>query len=594
MARNVIDSLLISLGVVVDPKSKGAAKDLVTSLDKIKSSAAKAKAATAELGASMRELGMIAAGAATVVTGLFAALANNTLGVAEDAKYIERQAKLLGLTAEQYQTLRGVTQSYGVDQRDLTDSMAQFSQKLTEAREGNQTAIETFSQLGITMEEVRAATPNDMLGLLAEGAERTAGSIEGMTAVSRILGEEAFKQLGPLLVQGRQNLDRLRKAYLETGAVLTTEQLDKYEQLSSLWKELKMRMNTLRIVIATAFLPALTKILERLRGFLDRNADLIRSGLERWVKKIGEWYDWLAERVERVDKFVRRTLGWTRILELIRNAVIGVASAFLLFKVGGAVYNGLVAINSLIGVMAAALGIGMAPAAAALAAIAALIFYVGTALAATLIVAEDFNEFMWGTKKSLLGAFVDTWKQVQGPIGFLARSLDGLREFGANNVRIFNALGDILNNVFVIGLNAVNSAIEDLMNSDAGRFLIQFGQDAAKNLEPLLGILTHIEVTIRSIMLSLQGGFADRLEGFAGLTAAYAGGAPAPVPAAAIAPAPMASAARAPFAPVTNSITTTNSIAVSGGDPIANARAVRDILQRDQRIAMAKARGGAR
>lgn len=594
MARNVIDSLLISLGVVVDPKSKGAAKDLVTSLDKIKSSAAKAKAATAALGASMRELGLIAAATKAAVSGLFTGLAANTLLVAEDAKLIERQAKLLGLTAEQYQTLRGVTQAYGVDQRDLTDAMAQFAGKLGEARDGNQATIDTFQQLGISMEEIRAATPNDMLELLAEAAERTAGSIDGISAVSKVLGEEAFKQLGPLLVQGRQNLERLRKAYLETGAVLTTEQLDKYEQLSSLWKELKMRMNTLRIVIATAFLPALTKILERLRGFLDRNADLIRSGLERWVKKIGEWYDWLAERVERVDKFVRRTVGWTRILELIRNAVIGVASAFLLFKVGGAVYNGLVAINSLIGVMAAALGIGMAPAAAALAAIAALIFYVGTALAATLIVAEDFNEFMWGTKKSLLGAFVDTWKQVQGPIGFLARSLDGLREFGANNVRIFNALGDILNNVFVIGLNAVNSAIEDLMNSDAGRFLVQFGQDAARNLEPLLGILTHIEVTIRSIMLSLQGGFADRLEGFAGLTAAYAGGAPAPVPAAAIAPAPMASAARAPFAPVTNSITTTNSIAVSGGDPIANARAVRDILQRDQRIAMAKARGGAR
>ena len=294
MAKKVIESLVVQLGVVADPSSAknikavsasfnkmnkeaiNAVKNLTAVQKKMKSLSAKdignfangiqsIRGDFSDFGSEISSMVGWIAKVAVAIGGVTAALAANTIAIAKDSQQIERQADLLDLTTDSYQEIRGVLEGFGVDQRNMTDIFGQIAQYTKAAEDGSATAIQTFEELGISVDDLKGKNMEEMFYLVADGA-RTAKNQAG--TLNKLLGEEAFKQAGPLLIQGADAIRELQTQYRELGGVIQKEQLVRYKQLALVVSRFGIQLRALRIGIATAFLPAMSRFkngLKRIR-----------------------------------------------------------------------------------------------------------------------------------------------------------------------------------------------------------------------------------------------------------------------------------------------------------------------------------------
>jgi len=252
-------------------------------------------------------------------------------------------------------------------------------------------------------------------------------------------------------------------------------------------------------------MPILNKAIKRITDWMDTNRKIIRDGLETWINRVGHAYDFIAERVEAVDKVVQEKLGgWSNFLDNVAIAVGVAAAAFMVFQVGGAIALGLIGISATIVAIDAALavlGVELLPfiAIVGLVALAFGIFVIE--VVAVVAALEDMYAYFSG-KDSLIGRFIDKFKTADGVFGAWARTVQsvfqavkdlyGVFAFLYKKVSDFIVATPILGKIF----NAViGSMYEFFMNkirimTAALEFFIGLIGGGARNVSTVAGWIT--------------------------------------------------------------------------------------------------------
>lgn len=385
MATDIIRDLAIRLGLVGAPATKKQLREVDREVERLKQGMEDAASWALRAGVAV----------ATFAVGAATALGALTIQTGQHATEVERQARLLNLSRKEYQEWLFVTESFGGTASDLADSFLQINEASQRALDGSTEMVANFRMLGIGTAELRNKNPSQLFDLLAERLATTADRGKAMAAVSRLLGEEAARKLGPALLSGADAVKQLRLEATELGVVMNDDQLRVTKAVATQWTRLKAVARGLRNEIGAALAPMVERYLRGLMGWVKANRQLISSRIEAWVER-------LRVSIDLLNAAVRVIGGWDNVLMAVAT---GAGVLTLLANLGrieaavGAIGAALKVLRALAATAGIAIGAPFIPVAVIIAGLAGALFLLG------LVVDDVVTHFRGG--QSVLGGWLE-------------------------------------------------------------------------------------------------------------------------------------------------------------------------------------------
>ncbi|MDX1388214.1 MAG: hypothetical protein R3344_03440, partial [Acidobacteriota bacterium] len=216
-------------------------------------------------------LGTIAVGAAAGIVAL-------TKRAAEAADRLIKLAEGTGTSVEFLSRLSFAADQSGTSLDALSPVFRRLSRFQQEAIRGNKAVIADFERLGITVDDLRDAKPEDLFLDVADGLSRLPSASE-RTAIGFRLVADNIQELSPLLNQGREGIEALMGQADEFGVTVSTRFArqsavfgDRLDLVGKLFQGIGQE-------IAVAVLPVLSKLLDLFLRGARRVLPLFRQAL---------------------------------------------------------------------------------------------------------------------------------------------------------------------------------------------------------------------------------------------------------------------------------------------------------------------------
>lgn len=187
------------------------------------------------IGQSVKGLGAgLAAGFA--VAGV-SSLASDAFAM---ASALSEAAAQTGVTVEQLQRLRLAAAQNGSSADAMDKSLSRLSVKLGEAQSGSKSAAEAFTNLGISVEQLKGLNAGDAFALITDKISQIKDPTLQAAYAKQIFGKSAAELL-PILKAGTVALDEATAASKRNGEI-STEDAAKLDELADSWDMLKTRV----------------------------------------------------------------------------------------------------------------------------------------------------------------------------------------------------------------------------------------------------------------------------------------------------------------------------------------------------------------
>lgn len=349
-----------------------------------------------------------------VVLGLTGALLQTARATAAAGDDAAKTGKRIGLTAAEVQELSFAAELSDASVTDLEAGMRRLTKTASDAQRGLSTATDAFGDLGINVEDASGElkAPLDLFLETAQAMSEVENDTKRAALAQEVFGRGGAR-LVPLLVQGRDGIEALRKEARALGFVFDEEGAAAAEKFSDDVVELRKIMEGLRNTVGLAVLPVFSELIEGFRDWFKANRDVIRQRVERVAERLADGLRRLVTVLTRVDRVVRERLGgWEVVLASILALLALLASA--------RVFVGIVTLVQAVGAAFSILGtIG----AAGVAQIAGAIALVGAAVGLLFLIVEDLVVFMRGGE-SAIGAFFDRFERGRDVLPALRELMD--------------------------------------------------------------------------------------------------------------------------------------------------------------------------
>ena len=196
-----------------------------------------AEAGVDKLGRAMRDMAESAVdnlksmSAKDVITDIAGAF-----GAATDmASEIKQQAAMYGVSIEKLQELKFVAEQGGGTVEELGDAMVTLAERSIEAQGGSEDMIAAFQRMGISLNELKGMTPDELFMRVGAAARSAGKDSQFFKDAQDLLGTS--KDVLPMMAQDMDTL--IAKAH-EYGLVLSggsVEALDQTGKAIAIWKQ---------------------------------------------------------------------------------------------------------------------------------------------------------------------------------------------------------------------------------------------------------------------------------------------------------------------------------------------------------------------
>lgn len=255
--------------------------------------------------------------------GAFALGAEAATAAAEASKF----ASMVGLSTGNWQEYAGAANLAGAEADELASLMLTLQERAVNAARGEKGDIEMLQLMGISAKNAKGELKNADT-LLLELADRVkkmreAGEMGKAAGIMNQLGGEEGARLLDLLKNGREGLLAMRKEARELGLVLSDEALEYALEYGSAINRVKATFRGLGLTLGTAFLPSLTKLLDKFQAWLQVQRDIMSAGFEEWVNGLDLNEVWASvegffEGLKRLASLLQRVAdlcgGWSNVL----------------------------------------------------------------------------------------------------------------------------------------------------------------------------------------------------------------------------------------------------------------------------------------
>lgn len=226
-------------------------------------------------------VGAIAAvGTATAaVTG---AMVKGVSNVAEYGDNIDKMSQKMGMSAEAYQEWDAIMQHSGT----TIDAMKAPMKTLANAA---QSGSDAFQKLGISEEEVKNLSQEDLFGRVISGLQGMEEGTERTALASDLLGRGAT-ELGALLNTSAEDTEAMRQAVHDLGGVMSDDAVKASARFQDQLQDMQTALGGAKRNLMSDFLPSITTVMEGLTDLFSGGDGLgkISEGVEQFVDKLAE------------------------------------------------------------------------------------------------------------------------------------------------------------------------------------------------------------------------------------------------------------------------------------------------------------------
>lgn len=226
-----------------------------------------------QMGASFQKAGlaMVAAGGAMLLV-----LGKSVKDWAAAGNEVQKMALRTNWAAESLSELRYVAEISGSELEGFEKSTRRMSAAIIDASDGLTEYLRDFNKLGLDVNKLKAMKPEDAFWEIATALSSLENELEQTSIAQGIFGRSGT-QLLPMLAQGEEGIQRLRKEAHELGIVFDQEAADKAAALTDAMQRVEEAINGVKFAMAEALVPTLEEGSKKLEEFITSVGRLIEA-----------------------------------------------------------------------------------------------------------------------------------------------------------------------------------------------------------------------------------------------------------------------------------------------------------------------------
>ena len=204
---------------------------------------------------------MIGGGMMGIMQGVLASFSlekaiTTVLDFADTAEELDNVAKIAGTTATSISQLRAVVTPMGIDTGVLDGGMKRLAKTMTEAARGGEEQAAALAAVGISAEEVKNMSIEQVLAKIADRFSETEDGATKTALAQALLGRSGA-DLIPVLNQGSEEMRRQGEEAVKMGAAMGEDAVNAGLALDAAWDKLTLQGTGLKNLFAQALAPAL-------------------------------------------------------------------------------------------------------------------------------------------------------------------------------------------------------------------------------------------------------------------------------------------------------------------------------------------------
>lgn len=240
-------------------------------------------------GAKVATAGVMAVGTAVAVAG--GKMIQSAKQTAEYGDHIDKMSQKLGMSAKAYQQWDYVAKISGTSIDGLKMGFKTLTNTIDKANQGDKTAIENFKRVGMSMDDLKGKSKEDIFKTTVESLQNMTNETERSAMANKLLGR-AGMELGPLLNSEKGSIDELMKTAEDYGMIMSDKAVKASAQFQDSLTTMGMTFTGLKNRMMAEFLPAMTEVTDGLglifKGDTDAGIEKINSGITNFIGKLGE------------------------------------------------------------------------------------------------------------------------------------------------------------------------------------------------------------------------------------------------------------------------------------------------------------------
>ena len=250
----------------------------------------KTDSASSKLKSFAAGAGVAIGAAATAVASASAAIAksfwNSANSVAEYGDEIDKTSQKIGFSTEAYQKWDYAMNIAGTSMQNCTIGLKTMTNKIDDALSGGKGATETFERLGISIDDLKGKTREEIFDMTTRSLQNMEDGLEKAAIANDLFGRSG-QDLMPLFNSTNEELDKLMTQADEYGMVMSQDAVNASAEFQDSMTKLDKTIGGVKNRLIGAFLPGLKQVID---GFSDLVAgsedagDAIMAG----VKNIAE------------------------------------------------------------------------------------------------------------------------------------------------------------------------------------------------------------------------------------------------------------------------------------------------------------------
>ena len=214
----------------------------------------------------------------TAAVGAGVKLVKETANVASYGDNIDKMSQKMGISAKAYQEWDAVMQHSGTSIDALKPSMKTMA---NQAQQG----AEEFQKLGISQEEVKNLSQEDLFGRVIEGLQNMEEGTERTAIASKLLGRGAT-ELGALLNTSAEDTQKMKDRVNELGGVMSDEAVKAAAKFQDQLQDMNTAIDGLKRNLLTGMMPAITTVMSGITNLASGKTDLGLGEISKGVEEV--------------------------------------------------------------------------------------------------------------------------------------------------------------------------------------------------------------------------------------------------------------------------------------------------------------------
>lgn len=242
----------------------------------------------------------VAGGAA--LAGLATAAISAANNVAAAGDQIDKESQKLNMSREAYQEWSYVLSQNGADIAQLGSGMEALVDKMKAAGEGSEEITGMFGELGISMDALKTATPEEAFEMVVRGLQGMTDETRKAQIAQELLGGSGA-ELMPLLNSTAEATEKLKQEAHDLGMVMSDDAVEAAVKYTDSVDKMKRVGTALFQNITSELLPGFTMIADGLVGLATGQEDAtskIKDGVKDIVENVREMLPMVLDVIREV------------------------------------------------------------------------------------------------------------------------------------------------------------------------------------------------------------------------------------------------------------------------------------------------------